>query len=99
MSDKPTILLHLDTDPHPSVFDRVVAVDSGVAHLFSYGGVTPAHVLPLVHGCIFTRDPKALTRTAVFVGGSDVAAAEAVLAEVRRHLLPQFGLTVSVMLG
>ena len=44
MSDKATILVQLDTDPHPSVFDRVVAIDAGVAHLFSYGGVTPAHV-------------------------------------------------------
>lgn len=98
MSDKPTILVHLDTDPHPSVFDRVVAVDSGVQHLFSYGGVTPAAVMPLVHGCIFTRGPKDLSRTAVFVGGSDVAAGEAVLAEVRKHLIPAHGLTVSVML-
>lgn len=98
MSDKATILLHLDTDPHPSVFDRVVAVDSGVQHLFSYGGVKPEHVMPLVHGCIFTRGKKDLMRTAVFVGGSDVAAGEAVLAEVRKHLMPMFGLSVSVML-
>jgi hypothetical protein len=98
MSDKPTILVQLDTDPLPSVFDRVVAVDAGVQHLFSYGGVTPANVVPLVHGCIFTRGPKDLHRTAVFVGGSDVAAGEAVLAEVRRHLIPQYGLSVSVML-
>jgi hypothetical protein len=96
--EKPTILLQLDTDPLPSVFDRVVAVDSGVQHLFSYGGVTPQNVMPLVHGCIFTRGPKDLHRTAVFVGGSDVAAGEAVLAEVRRHLIPQYGMTVSVML-
>ena len=92
------VLLHLDTDPHPSVFDRVVAVDAGVQHLFSYGGVTPETVMPLVHGCIFTRGPKDLHHTAVFVGGSDVAAGEAVLAAVRKHLLPQFGLSVSVML-
>ena len=98
MSDKATILVQLDTDPHPSVFDRVVAIDAGVAHLFSYGGVSPAAVMPLVHGCIFTRGPKDLHRTAVFVGGSDVAAGEAVLAEVRKHLIPSYGLTVSVML-
>ncbi len=98
MSEKPTILLHLDTDPHPSSFDRVVAVDCGVVHLFSYGGVTPKQVMPLVHGCIFTRDAKELHRTAIFVGGSDVAAGETVLAEVRKHLLPQYGLSVSVML-
>ena len=41
---------------------------SGVAQLFSYGGVTPQNVMPLVHGCIFTRGPKELHRTAIFVG-------------------------------
>jgi hypothetical protein len=96
--DKPTVLVQLDTDPLPSVFDRVVAVDAGVQHLFGYGGVTPQNVMGLVHGCVFTRGPKDLHRTAIFVGGSDVTAGEAVLAEVRKHLIPQYGLTVSVML-
>jgi hypothetical protein len=98
MSDKRTILVQLDTDPLPSVFDRVAAVDAGVDHLFSYGGVTPENVMALVHGCIFTRGPKDLHRTAIFVGGSDVAAGEAVLNAVRKHLLPKFGMSVSVML-
>ena len=31
--DKPKILLQLDTDPLPSVFDRVVAVDAGADHV------------------------------------------------------------------
>jgi hypothetical protein len=97
-NDKSTILVQLDTDPLPSVFDRVVAVDAGAQNVFSYGGVTPQNVMGLVHGCIFTRGPKDLHRTAIFVGGSDVAAGEAVLAEVKKHLIPQYGLTVSVML-
>lgn len=98
MSDKATILVQLDTDPLPSVFDRVVAVDAGAQHVFSYGGITPQNVMGLVHGCIFTRGPKDLNRTAIFVGGSDVAAGEAVLTEVRKHLIPQYGLSVSLML-
>jgi len=98
MSDKSTILLQLDTDLQPSVFDRVVAIDAGTTHVFSYGGVRPENVRELVHGCIFTRGSKDLHRTAVFVGGSDVASGERVLEEVRKHLLPQFGLRVSVML-
>ena len=98
MSDKPTILVQLDTDPLPSVFDRVVAVDAGASHVFSYGGVTTANVVALVHGCIFTRGPKELHRTAIFIGGSDVSAGEALLAEVRKHLLPEYGMGVSVML-
>lgn len=98
MSEKATILVQLDTDPAPSVFDRVVAVDSGVQNLFSYGGITPQNVVPLVHGCIFTRGGKDLHRTAIFIGGSDVSAGEAVLAAVRKTLIPQYGMSVSVML-
>ncbi|MCI0702110.1 MAG: NADP-dependent methylenetetrahydromethanopterin/methylenetetrahydrofolate dehydrogenase [Planctomycetia bacterium] len=98
MSEKATILVQLDTDAQPSVFDRVVAVDAGVQHLFSYGGVSPQTVMPLVHGCIFTRGGKDLARTAIFIGGSDVTAGEAVLSEVKKHLIPQYGLSVSVML-
>jgi hypothetical protein len=96
--DKPTILVQFDTDALPSVFDRVVAVDAGVEQVFSYGGITPQNVVPLVHGCIFTRGGKDLARTAIFVGGSDVTAGEAVLAEVKKHLIPQYGLSVSLLL-
>ena len=91
-----TILIQLDTDPQPSTFDRVVAVDAGVDEIFSYGGVTPEAVEPLVHGAMFTRGPADLQHTAIFIGGSDVTAAEAVLARVRKTF---FGpVRVSVML-
>jgi len=76
------ILVQLDTDPRPSVFDRVVAVDAGVDELMSYGGITPDNVEPLVHGAMFTRGGDGLKNTAIFVGGSDVAAGEQLLARV-----------------
>ena len=95
---KPQILLHFDTDALPSAFDRVVAVDAGVEQIFSYGGVTSANVMALVHGCIFTRGPDDLKQTAIFIGGSDVGAGEALLAAVQTHFVKDFGLTVSVML-
>src|SRR5271168_4681024 len=95
--EKRTILIQIDSDPHPSVFDRVVALDAGADEVLSYGGVKPEHVRDLVHGAIFTRGPKHLQRTAIFIGGSDVAAGERLLEEVRRHMLPQFGLRVSVL--
>ena len=79
---KPRILLQLDTDPHPSVFDAVVAVDAGVDHLLRHGGVRPEAVRDLVHGLLFTRGGDDLRRSAVWVGGSDVPAAEAILAAV-----------------
>jgi methylenetetrahydrofolate/methylenetetrahydromethanopterin dehydrogenase (NADP+) len=92
----PKILVQLDTDAQPSVFDRVVAVDSGVEQLFSYGGVTAESAVPLVHGAMFTRGPKDLAHTAIFVGGGNVEAGEAVFAKVRKTLFPP--LTVSVMM-
>src|SRR3954466_7497755 len=75
-SEKPTILIQLDTDPQPSVFDAVVAVDAGVDHLFRHGGVRPEAVRDLVHGALFTRGPADLKSTAIFVGGSDLRAGE-----------------------
>jgi hypothetical protein len=94
--DKRKILIQLDSDVHPSVFDRVVAVDAGADEIFSYGGVKPEQVRDLVHGAIFTR--KDLKNTALFIGGSDVMAAEILLAEALKHMIPQFGLRVSVLL-
>ncbi|QDV34145.1 NAD(P)-dependent methylenetetrahydromethanopterin dehydrogenase [Tautonia plasticadhaerens] len=74
-----TILIQLDADPQPSVFDAVVAVDAGVDHLFRHGGVTPDQVRDLVYGGLFTRGPEDLKRTALFIGGTDVEKAEALL--------------------
>jgi hypothetical protein len=76
------ILIQLDTDPLPSTFDRVVAVDAGTDELFAYGGVTPDNVTSLVHGAMFTRGPDQLQNTAIFIGGSDVDAGEALLSAV-----------------
>ena len=93
---KPSILLQLDTDPQPSVFDSVVAINSGVEHLLRHGGIAPAAVRDLVYGTIFTRGIGDLSRTAIFIGGSSVTAGEALLATVQKTF---FGpMRVSVML-
>jgi predicted dinucleotide-binding enzyme len=78
------ILIQLDCDPQPSTFDAVVAADAGVDVLLRHGGVTAANVVPLVHGAMFTRGGADLTSTAIFVGGSDVSAAEAVWHAVQK---------------
>ena len=96
--EKRKILIQLDSDAQPSVFDRVVAVDAGADEVFAYGGVKPEQVQGLVHGAIFTRGAKDLKSTAIFVGGSDVAAGERLLQEARKHMIPQFGLCVSILL-
>lgn len=93
---KPRILLQLDTDPHPSVFDAVVAVDAGAEHVFRHAGVTADSARALVHGLMFTRGPEDLKHSAIFLGGNSVDRAEAVFAAVKESF---FGpLRVSVML-
>ena len=90
------LLLQLDSSPHPSVFDRVVAFDGGADEVMSYGAVTEDAVRDLVHGAIFTRGPKDLRNTAIFIGGTDMTAGERLLAAVRNAF---FGpMRVSVML-
>lgn len=81
---KPKILVQIDPDPQPSVFDGVVAIDAGVDQLLRHGGVTVDEVRDLVYGTIFTRGPDDLRDTAIFVGGSNVSVGEALLAEVNR---------------
>jgi hypothetical protein len=89
------VLLQLDTDPHPSPFDAIVAHDAGVDVLLSHGSVTPEDVRDLVQGAFFTRAPGD-SSLAVWVGGSDVGAGEKILGEVEATFFGPF--RVSAML-
>ena len=90
------LLLQLDTSRLPSVFDQVVAYDAGVDHVMSYGGVVETDVRDLIHGCIFTRGPKDLHNTAVWIGGANMSAGEQLLAVAQDALFDPF--KVSIML-
>src|SRR5689334_24717717 len=90
------LLLQLDSSRLPSVFDQVVAYDSGADEVMSYGGVTETDVRDLIHGCLFTRGPKDLQNTAVWIGGSNMAAGEQLLALAVDAMFAPF--KVSVML-
>jgi hypothetical protein len=78
------------------VFDRIVAYDGGADEVMGYGGIAAADVRDLVYGCMFTRGPKDLKQTAVFIGGADMAAGEQLLAAATQAMFKPF--TVSVML-
>jgi methylenetetrahydrofolate/methylenetetrahydromethanopterin dehydrogenase (NADP+) len=91
---KPKILIQLDTDPQPSVFDAVVAIDAGAEHLLRHGGVTPENVRDLVYGALFTRGPVDLATTAIFIGGSNVSAGEALLSAVKKTFFGPFRVSV-----
>lgn len=90
------ILIQLDTDAQSSTFDRVVAVDANVDELMSYGSINPENVESLVHGAMFTRGPKELNHTAIFVGGSNVKEGETLFQKIQKTF---FGpVRVSVMI-
>ena len=78
------ILLCLDTDPQPSVFDSVVAIDAGVEQLLRHDSVKPDAVRDLVYGLMFTRGGDELKSSAIFVGGSDVSKGEQIIEACRQ---------------
>ncbi|HEV2751178.1 MAG TPA: NADP-dependent methylenetetrahydromethanopterin/methylenetetrahydrofolate dehydrogenase [Gemmatimonadales bacterium] len=90
------LLLQLDSSRLPSVFDQVVAYDAGADQVMSYGGVTEPDVRDLILGCLFTRGPKDLHNTAVWIGGSNMAAGEQLLAIAVDSMFAPF--KVSLML-
>lgn len=90
------ILLQLDSSRLPSAFDQIVAYDAGADVVMSYGGVVPEDVRDLVHGCIFTRGPKDLHNTAVWIGGNNMSQGEQLLAMAQDAVFKPF--TVSIML-
>jgi hypothetical protein len=76
------ILLQLDTERTPSVFDAITACDAGADVLLQHGSVEPSEVRPIVYGAMFTRGGEDLKNSAVFVGGADVGKGEKLLEEV-----------------
>lgn len=92
----PLILLQVDSDPHASSFDSVVAIDAGVDRLLTYDHVDADGITNLVHGAMFTRGGDQLRCTAIFFGGSDVATAEELFSKAQEAF---FGpVRVSLML-
>ena len=88
------LLLQLDSDKHPSSFDRIVPYDAGVDDVLSYGNVTLDDVEGLVQGAFFTRGD--LKNNAIWIGGSHVPTGEELLAKVLKTFFGPF--KVSVML-
>jgi methylenetetrahydrofolate/methylenetetrahydromethanopterin dehydrogenase (NADP+) len=89
------LLFQFDTDVYPSGFDTVVAYDGGADRVIGHGSLTPDNVAKLVEGAIFTRAPKDKKNTAIFVGGSDMVAGQALFKAVQKHFFA--GFQVSVM--
>jgi methylenetetrahydrofolate/methylenetetrahydromethanopterin dehydrogenase (NADP+) len=90
------VLLQLDTEEHPSPFDAIVAHDAGVDVLLSHSGVKAGSARALAQDAFFTRGVDDLSTMAVWVGGKDVSAGEAVFDEVRNAFFGPFRVSVMI---
>lgn len=87
------LLIQLDTDKRASTFDQVVAYDAGADNIITHAEITKEEVEDIIYGAIFTRGPKKLKNTAVFVGGSDVEAGEEIMEAVQDVFFANFSVS------
>lgn len=93
--DRPFILHMFTPGKQMSPFDINMAADAGYQLLPTYSEVTLANVAGLTQDAIFSRGPKGVARTAIFIGGRDVLLAADMMDAARRAMVPPF--VVSVM--
>jgi methylene-tetrahydromethanopterin dehydrogenase len=73
-----------------SPFDINMAADAGYQLLPSYTGVTLEAVAGLTQDAIFSRGPKGVARTGIFIGGRDVMLAADMLDAARKAMVKPF---------
>ena len=91
------ILAYVTPEKHASLFDVIVAYDSGADVVVPYTEITAGDMRDIIHSCVFTRHSDDLKNTAIFIGGHDVDRGEELLNSILKTFseLPSF-LRVSV---
>jgi methylene-tetrahydromethanopterin dehydrogenase len=88
-------ILHLFTPAaNLSPFDVNMAIDAGWQHCIPYTGIGVDEVAGLTQDAIFSRGPKGVRRTGIFVGGRDIGLAVEMLDVARRAMVPPFVVSV-----
>jgi methylene-tetrahydromethanopterin dehydrogenase len=92
--ERPYILHLITPAAHVSPFDVNMAADAGYQVLMPYHGIDMAAVAGLTQDAIFSRGPKGVARTGLFVGGRDVLQAADMLDAARKAMVPPFVVSV-----
>lgn len=92
--EKPYLLHMFTPAKNLSPFDVNMAYDAGWDHLIPYLSVETEEVTGLVQDAIFSRGPKAVRRTGVFIGGRDIHLATDMLETARSAMVPPFEVSV-----
>jgi methylene-tetrahydromethanopterin dehydrogenase len=92
--EKPYILHLFTPAAQASPFDVNMAYDAGFDAVVPYTGVSTAGVAALTQDAIFSRGPKGVRRTGIFIGGRDVDVALDMLDAARQAMVPPFEVSV-----
>ncbi len=92
--EKPFILHMLTTAKNLSPFDVNMAMDAGWVSAIPYINVEPSEVRGLVQDAIFSRGPKGLKRTGIFIGGRETQQAIDMLNMAKNSMVPPFEVPV-----
>ncbi len=88
-------LMHLLTaSANASPFDVNMAYDAGWDTLTPYTNLALTDIEPLVQDAIFSRGPKGVRRTGIFIGGRDAGLALDMLDAARSAMVPPFEVAV-----
>ena len=91
---KPFILHMFTTAKNLSPFDVNMAVDAGWVAAIPYINVEPGEVCGLVQDAIFSRSPKGLKNTGIFIGGRDTQQAMEMLKSAQDSMFTPFEVSV-----
>lgn len=92
--EQPLILHMLSPLRHVSPFDVNMALDAGFNAVVPYTDVELEEITGLVQDAIFSRGPKGVKRTAIFIGGKNAILALDMLEAARKAMVPPFEVSV-----
>jgi methylene-tetrahydromethanopterin dehydrogenase len=93
-AERPYILHMFTATPQMSPFDVNMAADAGYQVIVPYCNVEAGMVANLTQDAIFSRGPKGVSRTGIFIGGRDVMLAADMLDIARMAMVPPFEVSV-----
>jgi methylene-tetrahydromethanopterin dehydrogenase len=88
--ERPFILHMFTPGPQMSPFDVNMAADAGYQIITPYCGIGLEAITGLTQDAIFSRGPKGVARTGIFIGGRDVLLAADMLDRAQKAMVPPF---------
>jgi methylene-tetrahydromethanopterin dehydrogenase len=92
--ERPYILHMFTPGRQMSPFDINMAADAGYQIIVPYSEVAREGITGLTQDTIFSRGPKGVARTGIFIGGRDVIMAADMLDAARKAMVPPFEVSV-----